>query len=176
MLDRGAVAGGTTGAGEGNLLVSDKSPGPELDLTAYSLDLWHALSSTLDGDAMELDSKGGLVVASTEDGHAALRAFAERQRAAGVRSVEVAAEDLSGHEPHLAGGFAGGVFYPQDMQVQPMAAAAHLLRAAVRDHGAAFHPGQRVTAIERALAPRVAPVPRWDALLAGPGKEVSNVD
>lgn len=30
VVDRGAVASGTTGAGEGNLLVSDKEPGPEL--------------------------------------------------------------------------------------------------------------------------------------------------
>ena len=32
VVDRGPVAGGTTGAGEGNLLVSDKEAGPELDL------------------------------------------------------------------------------------------------------------------------------------------------
>ena len=34
------------------------------------------------------------------------------------------------YEPHLADGLAGGVLYPQDTQVQPMLAAAHLLRAA----------------------------------------------
>jgi glycine/D-amino acid oxidase-like deaminating enzyme len=28
VVDRGAVASGTTGAGEGNILVSDKAPGP----------------------------------------------------------------------------------------------------------------------------------------------------
>ena len=37
VVDRGPVAGGTTGAGEGNLLVSDKEPGPELDLALLSL-------------------------------------------------------------------------------------------------------------------------------------------
>jgi glycine/D-amino acid oxidase-like deaminating enzyme len=42
----------------------------------------------------------------------------------------VAADELSDHEPHLATDLAGGVHYPQDMQVQPMLAAAHLLRAA----------------------------------------------
>ncbi|MDT7673671.1 MAG: D-hydroxyproline dehydrogenase subunit beta, partial [Pseudonocardiales bacterium] len=30
VVERGAVAAGTTGAGEGNILVSDKAPGPEL--------------------------------------------------------------------------------------------------------------------------------------------------
>ncbi|PNG17737.1 FAD-dependent oxidoreductase, partial [Streptomyces cahuitamycinicus] len=36
VVDRGPVAGGTTGAGEGNLLVSDKEPGPELELALLS--------------------------------------------------------------------------------------------------------------------------------------------
>ncbi|MFE0136358.1 FAD-dependent oxidoreductase, partial [Streptomyces sp. NPDC059037] len=40
VLDRGAVAGGTTGAGEGNLLLSDKEPGPELELALLSTRLW----------------------------------------------------------------------------------------------------------------------------------------
>jgi glycerol-3-phosphate dehydrogenase len=31
VIDRNAVASGTTGAGEGNIMVSDKTPGPELD-------------------------------------------------------------------------------------------------------------------------------------------------
>ena len=32
VLDRGSVASGTTSAGEGNILVSDKEPGAELNL------------------------------------------------------------------------------------------------------------------------------------------------
>jgi glycine/D-amino acid oxidase-like deaminating enzyme len=158
VLDRGGVAGGTTGAGEGNLLVSDKSPGPELDLILHSLALWHQLSSTLDSEAIELEAKGGLVVASKGDGHETLRALGARQRAEGVVAIEVAAGDLSDYEPHLAQGLAGGMFYPQDMQVQPMAAAAHLLLAAIREHGAVFAPGTPVTAIERGADGRVIAV------------------
>jgi glycine/D-amino acid oxidase-like deaminating enzyme len=158
VLDRGAVAGGTTGAGEGNLLVSDKSPGPELDLTLHSLALWRALSSTLDSEAVEVEFKGGLVVASTAQGYDTLRDLAGQQREVGVEGIEVATETLHDYEPQLAGGLAGGVLYPQDMQVQPMAAAAHLLRAAIREHGAVFHPGTRVTAIERGAGGRVVGV------------------
>ncbi len=43
VVDRGPVAGGTTGAGEGNVLVSDKEPGPELDLALLSNRLWREL-------------------------------------------------------------------------------------------------------------------------------------
>ena len=128
VLDRGAVAGGTSGSGEGNLLVSDKAPGPELDLTLHSLDLWRELGSTLDGEAFELEPKGGLVVAASPAGLDGLRDLATAQRECGVLAVEVA--DPREAEPHLRDGLAGGVHYPQDMQVQPMLAAAHLLAAA----------------------------------------------
>ncbi|WP_323746775.1 NAD(P)/FAD-dependent oxidoreductase [Catenulispora pinisilvae] len=44
VVDRGPVAGGTSGAGEGNLLVSDKEPGPELALALRSQELWRSLA------------------------------------------------------------------------------------------------------------------------------------
>ena len=40
LLDRGAVSGGTTGVGEGNVLVCDKRPGAERDLALIGRDLW----------------------------------------------------------------------------------------------------------------------------------------
>jgi D-hydroxyproline dehydrogenase subunit beta len=129
VLDRGPVAGGTTSAGEGNLLASDKSPGPELDLILRSLRLWQELGDAIGADAIELERKGGLVVAASAAGLDGLCELAAAQREFGVTAIEVAADDLDGYEPALAPGLAGGVFYPQDMQVQPMLAAAHLLRS-----------------------------------------------
>ncbi|MEZ0089850.1 NAD(P)/FAD-dependent oxidoreductase [Streptacidiphilus sp. EB129] len=129
VVDRGSVAGGTTGAGEGNLLVSDKEPGPELDLAQLSLRLWSDLAAELGPDVVEFEAKGGLVVASTEPGLIALRRLMDDQTDCGVKAEEVSAERLRELEPHLAHGFAGGVRYPQDAQVQPALAAAHLLRA-----------------------------------------------
>ncbi|MEV8017368.1 FAD-binding oxidoreductase [Streptomyces sp. NPDC086554] len=128
VLDRGPVAGGTTGAGEGNLLLSDKEPGPELELALLSNELWRELAEELPPE-IEYESKGGLVVASDEAGMCALRDFAARQRKAGVTADEVGADHLHDLEPHLADGLAGGFHYPQDAQVMPALAAAHLLRA-----------------------------------------------
>ncbi|WP_030693810.1 FAD-binding oxidoreductase [Streptomyces globisporus] len=128
VVDRGPVAGGTTGAGEGNLLVSDKEPGPELELALISTALWRELSERLPPQ-VEYEAKGGLVVASDEPGMRALRAFAARQEKAGVTSQEVPADRLHDLEPHLAPTLAGGFLYPQDAQVMPAHAAARLLRA-----------------------------------------------
>ncbi|MBE8473510.1 NAD(P)/FAD-dependent oxidoreductase [Streptomyces justiciae] len=130
VVDRGPVAGGTTGAGEGNLLVSDKEPGPELELALLSGRLWAELAAEPGlGAAFEYEPKGGIVVASTPEGLTALADFAAGQRAAGVEAVSVGPGQLRELEPYLTPDTAGGVLYPQDAQVMPTLAAAHLLRA-----------------------------------------------
>lgn len=153
VIDRGPLAGGTTGAGEGNLLVSDKPPGPELDLALMSNRLWHELGEVPVGDATfgtraELDRKGGLVVASAAASLRSLRELAGAQATAGVEAVEVPADRLRDHEPHLADGLAGAFLYPQDMQLQPMLATAALLQVA-RAAGAEVVLGEAVTGVLR---------------------------
>ncbi|GGW76322.1 NAD(P)/FAD-dependent oxidoreductase [Streptomyces griseoloalbus] len=145
VVDRGPVAGGTTGAGEGNLLVSDKAPGPELELALLSNQLWAEAAQDL-GKPVEYEAKGGLVVAGTPETAAGLREFAAAQRAAGVTAEPVPADRLRDLEPHLAPGLAGGVHYPQDAQVMPALAAAHLLRAS----GARLLTGREATRVLRA--------------------------
>ncbi|MET9727662.1 NAD(P)/FAD-dependent oxidoreductase [Streptomyces zaomyceticus] len=155
VVDRGYVAGGTTGAGEGNLLVSDKEPGPELQLALLSTAMWTELADRLP-PAVEYEAKGGLVVASGETGLDALREFAARQEKAGVVAHEVPGDRLHDLEPHLAPGLTGGFHYPQDAQVMPAHAAARLLHAA----------GDRV---------RLAPGEEVIGLLTGAGGAVRGV-
>ncbi|AIV33438.1 NAD(P)/FAD-dependent oxidoreductase [Streptomyces sp. CCM_MD2014] len=144
VVDRGPVGAGTTSRGEGNVLLSDKEPGPELALARLSRTLWDEAGRELGPASLELEPKGGLVVASTAEGLAALGEFAARQEAAGVRVEPV--DRVRDLEPRLAPGLPGGVHYPQDAQVQPVLAAAALLRAAVR-HGARFRTGEVVGAV-----------------------------
>jgi len=141
VVERGAVASGTTSAGEGNILVSDKESGAELDLTLLSMRLWAELGERLGG--FELEAKGGVVVARTPEALAGLSALAAEQRVRGVSVTEVDAAGLAELEPWLTADIAGGAYYPQDMQVQPMLAAAQLLRAA-RSFGATVHTGTAV--------------------------------
>ncbi|MFE9290116.1 NAD(P)/FAD-dependent oxidoreductase [Streptomyces olivaceus] len=144
VVDRGQVAGGTTGAGEGNLLVSDKEPGPELELALLSARLWTGLAEEV-GRETEYEPKGGVVVAETPEALAGLETFAAGQRAAGVSALGVTADRLHDLEPRLAPGLAGAVHYPQDAQVMPALAAAHLLRAS----GARLRTGRTVTGVLR---------------------------
>jgi glycine/D-amino acid oxidase-like deaminating enzyme len=147
VVERAGIAAGTTGAGEGNLLVSDKPPGPELDLALLSLAGWEDVADELPAD-VELERKGGLVTAATPAALAALATLGAAQAQAGVEVVPVAGDALPDHEPALAIGLSGGALYPQDAQLQPMRATAALL-AAARARGAEVRVGTELLGVER---------------------------
>ncbi|MGA1077955.1 MAG: FAD-dependent oxidoreductase, partial [Nitriliruptoraceae bacterium] len=62
VVDRGHLTAGTTASGEGNILVSDKPPGPELDLARASVARWRDYAGEL-ARGFEYEPKGGVVVA-----------------------------------------------------------------------------------------------------------------
>src|SRR5258708_7493194 len=148
VLERASVAGGTTSACEGNILVSDKEVGPELDLALLSIRLWLELGDRIGAGQLELQRKGGVVVAQTPEAAAGLAALTARQRTLGVDAADVTQAELFELEPNLTRQACSGAWYPQDMQVQPMLAAAGLLKAA-RARGASVHTGTEVTGFRR---------------------------
>jgi glycine/D-amino acid oxidase-like deaminating enzyme len=150
VLDRGATAGGTTSRGEGNILVSDKEPGPELELARHALRMWPGLVDELADElgasfpSLEYDPKGGLVVATTAEGAQPLVDFARSQREAGIDAQVVPVERALELEPDLNPGVTASVYYPEDAQVEPVVAAEALL-ASARLHGAEVRQGVEVT-------------------------------
>lgn len=147
VLDSGAIAGGTSSACEGNLLVSDKEAGPELDLSLYSQRVWREDLAEF-SDLWEFDSKGGLVVAASEQSAQSLHNLTLRQRASGIQVSDIPGDDLRNYEPHISTGMTAGAFYPEDAQVQPMLVVAHLLRLA-RELGATVKTHTPVTGLLR---------------------------
>lgn len=154
VLERGAVAGGTSSSCEGNLLVSDKSPGPELDLAVLASTRWPRVAEELKdqlGDtfpSLEFEPKGGLVVAYNAAAADALLSFAETQRHAGVEAHTMTPPEALRLEPHLSPRIATAVHYPGDAQVQPTVAVEALL-ASARMAGAYVRTGERVVGAMR---------------------------
>ena len=145
VIDRGTVASGTTGAGEGNIMVSDKSPGPELELALKSRDMWFEVAQDL-GNEFELVAKGGLAVSRGDA--SSLFELSNSQSVAGVQTKRVDASEIQKLEPFISKTIQNGVHYPQDAQCQPMLAAAHILRQLQR-RGLEFIGHQEVLKIER---------------------------
>lgn len=148
VVERGAIGSGTTSACEGNILVSDKEPGPELDLALLSSRLWQEIGEDLGRSSIEYEAKGGVVVAASGETAHGLRHLTAGQRTAGVDAVDIDADELFELEPNVTREAVGGAFYAQDAQVQPTLAAARLLRRA-RLRGATVHVGTGVTGFVR---------------------------
>jgi glycine/D-amino acid oxidase-like deaminating enzyme len=142
VIDRGPVASGTTGAGEGNILVSDKEPGAELTLAMRSRDAWFELDTDI-GGGFELEAKGGIVVSRSEKGISNLKRLATLQKSSGVETIELDRNGLQKIEPYLSADVEYGVLYPKDAQCQPMLAAAQIMRA-VKKRGGVFVQGENV--------------------------------
>ncbi|PFG30019.1 NAD(P)/FAD-dependent oxidoreductase [Paramicrobacterium agarici] len=138
VLERSAAASGTSGQGEGNLLVSDKAPGRELELALHANRRWAELADELadelgpDFPDIEFERKGGLVVATTEAGAEPLKNFARSQATAGVDAQIIAPSEALQLEPDLNPAITAAVAYPQDAQVQPVIATEALLASARR--------------------------------------------
>lgn len=137
LVDRVGVAGETSSRCEGNLLVSDKAPGPEAELAIHSNARWRALAERLDAGGTagrpvtEFEAKGGVVVAFP-GGEQALRRFAETQRGIGIQAEELDASALLAAEPHLSPEVSLAIHYPEDAQLQPSNTTQALADAAVR--------------------------------------------
>jgi glycine/D-amino acid oxidase-like deaminating enzyme len=131
LLDRGDVSGGTTGLGEGNVLCSDKAPGPELGLARLGLALFDEIEELL-GDAAGIRRKGALVVHTGEANWAAEPERLERLRAAGVECSLMTPAEVREAEPELRGELLGASWFPGDLQCAPRAIARGLAAEAER--------------------------------------------
>jgi glycine/D-amino acid oxidase-like deaminating enzyme len=141
VVDRGPVAGGTTGAGMGHLVVMDDSE-EQFALTSYSLSLWHQLAPQLPAE-VEYEQCGTLWLAADEEEMAEVHRKQKYYSARGVR-VEVLDEAaVREAEPNLRPGMAGGLRVVQDAVLYPPCAAGFLLRQA-KEKGAELKLGNSV--------------------------------
>lgn len=172
VVDRGAPASATSARGEGNLLVSDKAPGPELDLALLAAAHWPRLAEELAdelGNALpgiEYQRKGGVVVALTEAGAGPLREFAAGQAAVGVEVDHLTAAEALALEPDLNPALTAAVHYPQDAQLQPVIATEALL-ASARRAGATVLPHHEVVGVLRDAKARITGVRTASTRAAG---------
>lgn len=144
ILDAGGAGLGVTAAGMGHLVGMDDSPA-QLDLTAYSLDLWRTLSAALP-PSCEYDPAGTLWVAETEEqlqgADAKVRAYAARR----MSLERLDGKDVAELESNLRPGLAGGLLARRDAILYPPGAARALLERA-QARGARLREHAEVSAI-----------------------------
>jgi glycine/D-amino acid oxidase-like deaminating enzyme len=129
VLERDFAASGTSRACDGLILYSDKSSEAEVALAKASAALWEELAESLDAQ-FEYTRRGAIVLHDSEEGLAAGRQKAAALQLAGVRSEVLDAAGLRELEPNLAPDLAGGIYYPDEAQVDSRSATLALLDAA----------------------------------------------
>lgn len=133
LIDADFVGGGSTAAAMGHLVVMDDSEA-ELQLTAYSRQLWAELSEELPPEC-EDERRGTLWVASAPEEMDAVHEKRERYVRHGIAAEVLDERALAEMEPHLRRGLAGALHVPDDCVLYPPAAARYFAERA-RELGA----------------------------------------
>ncbi len=145
LVEAGSLAGGASGACEGNILLWDKPPGILLDLAKIGAALYRELVPRLPF-SIEYVEKGSILVVEHPEDFPAAKLFVRSMQAAGVPCEPLSLSALRQLEPNLAQDLGGGAVFPQDSQVQPMLAVLALCQAA-EDNGATILPYTEVKGI-----------------------------
>jgi len=150
LLERHFPASGTSRACDGLVLLWDKTPGAEHKLAKISLSLWNQLYRSLDAD-FGFERAGTILLAESNEQLDAGQEKADMIRQNGQRAEVLDSRALRSLEPELAPDIAGGVLFPDDLQVDPRRATMALLTAA-QENGLVLHTGAEVLEIKRTLS------------------------
>ncbi len=121
IIEAGEIAGGSTAAGMGHIVVMDDSSA-QFDLTRFSQTLWNELAESLP-KAAEYEFCGTIWVGADDEEMIAVKRKEKFYRTRGVAAAIFDERCLREAEPNLREGLAGGLFVPNDSVVyQPCAA------------------------------------------------------
>jgi glycine oxidase len=152
LFDRSTAGSGASSAAAGMLATcAEAEPGEEalVRLGRLSQSLWPDFAAELEqaaGMAVDLRREGTLVVALTVDDQARISHRLAFQKSLGLPVEWMSAAEVRRREPHLAPGFAGALFSPEDHQVDNRKLTVALHRAALAA-GAQVHEGRGVRQI-----------------------------
>lgn len=127
LLDRGPIAGATSGSCMGHLMVTPDTP-QEYAFTHASLRLWRELHEADAG--FDYRPTGALYLADAPEDVELLPILHQQFAANGDRSQILDGKQLREIEPGLAPDLPGGLYYPGDGVVLPMLACGAMLRQA----------------------------------------------
>jgi sarcosine oxidase subunit beta len=156
LIEKKGIASGTSGRCEGDVLVCDKRPGFDLQLTTLSQNLISELTAELDYD-IGWTSKGSLLAIENEEELQAAESLCAQLTAAGVPVRILDQDAVHADEAHLAPDIIGGLETDCDGSLNPMALAAGLAHGAQK-LGAEIMTHTAVTAIQRDDRGRIASV------------------
>ncbi|MFW6055480.1 MAG: NAD(P)/FAD-dependent oxidoreductase, partial [Thermodesulfobacteriota bacterium] len=119
LLEKGELAGGTSGACDGLVFLQSKKPGIHLELALTSQKLFLELDRRLPVP-IHYQNKGGLIVVESEEEQEAMQSHVQKCRSNGLDVSLLDRRDLLQMEPHLSPELLGAAYSPLDSQVNPI--------------------------------------------------------
>ncbi|MGD8880934.1 MAG: FAD-dependent oxidoreductase [Desulfobacterales bacterium] len=129
LVEKGAITAGTSGKGEGDVLVSDKPPGFDSQLTKLSQDLFPEIANELDYD-IGWTQRGSLLAIENEAEMEEAKKFCSQLDAEGLPVRILDKYEVHEDEPYLAPDIVGGMETDCDGSLNPMALAYGLVHGA----------------------------------------------
>lgn len=155
LLERGPIGSGASRAGMSHV-VTWEEPEPHLHLARASNRLYQTLGEELHAD-LEYRQTGSIAIVEKPESMPGMAAMVDRLQAWGLNCRMLSRAELLGMEPGIAADVAGGAYFPEDAQVNPLYTTQALARRA-RELGATIEPCVEVIGIERDAAGRVQAV------------------
>jgi sarcosine oxidase subunit beta len=145
LVDKGPVGSGASKAGMLHI-VTWEEPEIHLKLAAHSKKLYEQLSQQLPMD-INFRTTGSIAIVEKPESMAGFSQTIQNLQGFGVKAVLLSGADLVKMEPNITPDVAGGGFFPDDAQVNPLYATLALSRAA-REAGAIIDPFNEVIGFE----------------------------
>lgn len=137
LVERGGIASGTSGRCDGNVLISDKSPGYDMALNKASLDLFPVIARELQYD-ISWRQKGSLIIAENEPELEMCSQLCEGISADGYPARMMNREETLANEPFLSADVAGSMETDCDGSLNPMALCQGLAHGFSQQGGQSF--------------------------------------
>lgn len=146
LIERYHPTSGASGACEGNIILSDKEPGPELDLGRAARVAYDALAARLPIDC-DIERRGSLMVTTESKRAEPIAAYVRQLVHEGVEARLLTGGETRELEPSLSSNVVAGAFFPDGLHVWPMKVVMGLILAA-QTLGATLVTNTEVEAIE----------------------------
>lgn len=145
LVEKGSIGSGASRAGMSHV-VTWEEPEIHLELARYSNRLYAQLAQTLPID-IEYRHEGSLAIVEAPEQMEGMRQTVERLQAWGLPCQVISDQELRELEPNISPDVAGGVFFHEDAQVNPLYATQALAQAA-RQKGAVIETFTEVIGFE----------------------------
>lgn len=119
LIEEKDIASGTSGACDRAIMIQSKKPGPALNLTLKSAEIYKTLEMELDAD-LEYEQGGGMILIENETEQQVIQQMVQRQNNNGLNVSIISGDEARRKIPTLSKQIIAATWLDQDAEVNPM--------------------------------------------------------